>query len=156
MPVPDTCSLEEAHHFRRRLRAVGQAAFAEETLGGGTITAKKLCTAFGIMPPAFLEGAPDRAYHPLLLMGMSREYSKRLKLPDYNTIDDAVALLEKSNNIIVLTGAGVRLTMRSSAFIQMMAKADLERDNSRYPRVWEFLIFDRRILGCIQSLNTLV
>ena len=38
---------------------------------------------------------------------MQRELEKRAKLPQYNTIEDAVALLKKSRNIIVLTGAGV-------------------------------------------------
>jgi NAD-dependent histone deacetylase SIR2 len=40
-------------------------------------------------------------------MGITRELDKRRKLPQYNSIDDAVALLKKSKNIIVLTGAGV-------------------------------------------------
>ena len=82
-------------------------AFVEETILNESITAKKLCTAFGIVPPSFLEGAPDKAYYPLLGMGISREISKRLKLPEYNTIDDAVELLKKSTNIMVVTGAGV-------------------------------------------------
>jgi hypothetical protein len=105
--VPDACTLDEALAFRRRLHTIGKAAFAAETVGLETISAKKLCTAFGIMPPAFLEDAPDKAYHPLLAIGISREFSKRQKLPEYNTIDDAVELLKKSKNVIVLTGAGV-------------------------------------------------
>ncbi len=107
-PVPHACTLEEALAFRKRLHAIGKEAFAEETIGQGIITAKKLCTAFGIMPPCFLEGAPDRAYHPLLVMGISREFSRRVKLSEYNSIEDAVELLKKSKNIVVLTGAGVR------------------------------------------------
>lgn len=79
----------------------------EETIVRETVTAKKLCTAFGIVPPAFLEGAPDESFHPLLAIAISREFSRRRKLPDYNTIDDAVRLLRESKNIIVLTGAGV-------------------------------------------------
>ncbi|EEH21019.2 hypothetical protein PABG_03250 [Paracoccidioides brasiliensis Pb03] len=109
--VPGTCTLAEAVAFRKRLHAIGKAAFAEETIGLGTITAKKLCTAFGIMPPSFLEGAPDRAYHPLLIMGINREYSRRIKLPNYNTIDDAVELLKRATNIIVLTGAGISTSL---------------------------------------------
>lgn len=105
--VPGACTFEEAASFRRRLHAIGKAAFVEETIAKETITAKKLCTAFGIMPSPFLEGAPDKAYHPLLAIGISREYSRRPKLPEYNTIDDAVELLKKSKKIIVLTGAGV-------------------------------------------------
>lgn len=76
-------------------------------MGAETITAKKLCTAFGIRLPAFLDGAPDDSYYPLLSLCMSRELRKREKLRQYNSVDDAVSLLKKSRNIIVLTGAGV-------------------------------------------------
>lgn len=105
--VPEACTLEEAVAFRRRLHEIGKAAFVEETIGRETISAKKLCTAFGFLPPAFLEGSPDEAYHPLLAMGISREFSRRQKLPQYNSVDDAVRLLRESKNIIILTGAGV-------------------------------------------------
>ncbi|EFE32603.1 uncharacterized protein ARB_00428 [Trichophyton benhamiae CBS 112371] len=110
----ETASLyEDALQFisDEHLRGGGQAAFIAETLGRGTVSAKTLCTAFGIMPPSFLEGAPDKAYHPLLSLGMSRESSKRLKLPDYNTIDDVVQLMQKAKNIIVITGAGISTSL---------------------------------------------
>ncbi|GAB1203983.1 hypothetical protein APSETT445_002631 [Aspergillus pseudonomiae] len=109
--VPDACTLDEAIAFRNRLHEVGKAAFVEETIAQDKVTAKKLCTAFGIMPPAFLEGAPDEAYHPLLAIGISQEFSRRKKLPQYNTIDDAVKLLQESKNIIVLTGAGISTSL---------------------------------------------
>lgn len=109
------CTLEEAQAYRKLLRAIGAEKFIQETVEAGSITAKKLCTAFGIRPPAFLEGAPDEAYVPLLGLGISRELSKRLKLPQYNTIEDAVDLLKKSKNIILLTGAGVSLNTNSAS-----------------------------------------
>lgn len=99
--------MEEAVAYRKRLHEVGKAAFVEETLGQDKVTARKLCTAFGILPPAFLDDAPDEAFHPLLAIAISREFSRRPKLPQYNTIDDAVKLLKESKNIVVLTGAGV-------------------------------------------------
>lgn len=91
------------------MRLVGEDCFLAETVEAGTISAKKLCTAFGIRPPFFLEGQEDQAFYPLLGLGIGRELQKRVKLPQYNTIDDAVSLLKKSRNIIVLTGAGVCL-----------------------------------------------
>ncbi|KAE8375121.1 hypothetical protein BDV26DRAFT_283698 [Aspergillus bertholletiae] len=109
--VPDACTLDEAIAFRKRLHEVGKAAFVEETIGQDKVTARKLCTAFGIMPPAFLEGAPDEAYHPLLAIAISQEFSRRQKLPQYNTIEDAVKLLQESKNIIVLTGAGISTSL---------------------------------------------
>jgi NAD-dependent histone deacetylase SIR2 len=77
----------------------------------GTISAKKLLTAFGIRAPPFLDGSPDDAYYGLLSLAISRELSKRIKLPQYNTIDDAVDLIKKSRNIIVLTGAGISTSL---------------------------------------------
>ncbi|KAH8428114.1 putative histone deacetylase SIR2 [Aspergillus melleus] len=109
--VPDACTLEEAVAFRNRLHEIGKAAFVGETIGQDTVTAKKLCTAFGILPPPFLEGAPDEAYHPLLAIAISREFSRRQKLPQYNTIEDAVRLLQESKNIVVLTGAGISTSL---------------------------------------------
>lgn len=105
----DTCTPAEALFHRKRLRLLGEDKFLAETVEARTITAKKLCTAFGIRLPSFLDGQPDISYYPLLGLCISRELSKRLKLPQYNSVDDAVSLLKKSKNIIVLTGAGVSI-----------------------------------------------
>jgi hypothetical protein len=112
LAIPDACTLEEAVAFRKRLHEIGKAAFVEETIARDTVTAKKLCTAFGILPPAFLDGAPDEAFHPLLAIAISREFTRRQKLSEYNSVDDAVKLLKESKNIIVLTGAGVSIAIR--------------------------------------------
>lgn len=107
-----SCTLDQSRAFRKRLQIIGGDRFIAETVGAGVITAKRLCTAFGIRPPFFLEGEPDEAYYSLLDLAICRELAKRVKLPQYNTIDDAVALLKKSRNIIVLTGAGVRISRK--------------------------------------------
>ena len=108
--LPVCCTREESVAYRRRLRLVGANAFLSETIGNSTITAKKLCTAFGLLLPPWLEGETDEIYHRLLEACIAREISRRIKLPQYNTIQDAVTLLQKAQNIIVLTGAGVRLS----------------------------------------------
>ena len=108
---PGTCSLEEAGHYRQLLRAVGPEEFCNQTVYAEKISAKKLCTAFGVRPPAFLDGQPDESYYSLLSLAISRELTKRIKLRQYNTIDDAVNLITKSQNIIVITGAGISTSL---------------------------------------------
>ncbi|GAB1315924.1 NAD-dependent histone deacetylase sir2 [Madurella fahalii] len=108
---PEACTPDEAIKFRQLLRAVGPEVFCQRSVDAGLITAKKLLTAFGIRPPAFLEGADDDAYYGLLSLAISRELSKRAKLLKYNSIDDAVDLLHRSQNIIVLTGAGISTSL---------------------------------------------
>ncbi|KAI3335662.1 DHS-like NAD/FAD-binding domain-containing protein [Ustulina deusta] len=110
-PNVDACTPEEAVTFRQQLRAIGPNEFCHLHIDSGAITAQKLLTAFGIRPPDFLEGRPDEAYLGLLTLAMTRELTKRAKIMSYNSVDDAVHLLKKSRNIVVLTGAGISTSL---------------------------------------------
>ncbi|KAH6980445.1 DHS-like NAD/FAD-binding domain-containing protein [Ilyonectria destructans] len=107
----DVCTPEEASRLRRELREQGPAVFCERTVDAGRYTAKKLLSAFGIRPPAVLEGENDEAYFSLLVLAIRRELSKRAKLSTYNSLDDAVNLIQQSENIILLTGAGISTSL---------------------------------------------
>ena len=107
----EICTAEECRIYKALLRSVGTDEFIRRTIESDIITARKLCTAFGIPHHPFLDGAPDEAYYPLLGLGIQRELSKRVKLQAYNTIEDAVALLQKCRNIVVITGAGISTSL---------------------------------------------
>lgn len=109
--VDYACKPDEAVYYRQLLRTIGPNEFCKRTVDSGSVSAKKLLTAFGIRPPPFLEGADDHEYYGLLTLALSRELSKRAKLLQYNSVNDAVSLLKKSNNIIVLTGAGISTSL---------------------------------------------
>lgn len=108
---PKVCTPEEASRLRRELREYGPTVFCQRTVDAGHYTARKLLSAFGIRPPPFLEGQPDDAYFSLLSLAITRELSKRAKLLRHNTVDDAVDLITKSNNIILITGAGISTSL---------------------------------------------
>ncbi|KAI0483855.1 DHS-like NAD/FAD-binding domain-containing protein [Xylaria cf. heliscus] len=110
-PDVDACTPEQSVTFRQQLRAIGPDEFCHVHIDSGAITARKLLTAFGIRPPDFLEGRPDEAYLGLLTLAMTRELTKRAKIMAYNSVDDAVYLLKKSRNIVVLTGAGISTSL---------------------------------------------
>ncbi|KAH9885529.1 SIR2-domain-containing protein [Xylariomycetidae sp. FL2044] len=107
----DAFSPGEAAWYRQQLRDLGPAVFSQKYVLSDAVPVKKMLTAFGIRPPAFLEGSDDDTYFPLLTLAYTRELEKRAKLFQYNTVDDAVALLKNSRNIVVLTGAGISTSL---------------------------------------------
>jgi NAD-dependent histone deacetylase SIR2 len=111
LPDPDSCTPEEANRLRRELREQGPTVFCQRTVDAGRYSARKLLTAFGIRPPPFLDGQPDSAYFSILSLAITRELSKRAKLAIYNSVEDAVDLIERSSNIILLTGAGISTSL---------------------------------------------
>lgn len=116
IPTPNTistgheCTAEESVLYRRLLHQAGVQEFIRQTLETGEVSARKLCTAFGLRVP-FLEGRPDEAYYKILGLAIQRELQKRIKLAEWNTIDDAVRLLVRARNVIVVTGAGISTSL---------------------------------------------
>ena len=69
---------------------------------------RKMVTIFGIRPDLPYS---ETWYCRALGLAVQRELRKRWKLPQYNTIDDAVSLLQSSKNIMVITGAGISTSL---------------------------------------------
>ncbi|KAI9670529.1 MAG: NAD-dependent histone deacetylase sir2 [Alyxoria varia] len=103
----DRVSPEEAATLKSRLRQVGPEEFIKETVSSHRYTAKRLCTAFGVIPPGVFDGRPDTGYYRLLGLAIIRELASRQKLTEYNNIDDVAKLLRERKNIMVITGAGI-------------------------------------------------
>jgi NAD-dependent histone deacetylase SIR2 len=107
----ETCTAEEARALRQRLHEVGTNQFVLENLTSEKTTARKLCSAFGVRIPAFLDDAADENFLPLLGLAINRELNKRRRLAQYRTIDDAARLLQERRNIMVITGAGISTSL---------------------------------------------
>lgn len=69
---------------------------------------RKMVTMFGIRNDLPYS---ETFYCRILGLAIQREMRKRHKLPQYNTIDDAVTLLQGSKNIVVITGAGISTSL---------------------------------------------
>lgn len=110
-PGQDTCTAEEARALRQRLHHVGASQFVLENITSEKMTARKLCSAFGVKIPSFLEESPDEHFYQLLGLAINRELNKRPRLPQYKTIDDAAKLLLERKNIMVITGAGISTSL---------------------------------------------
>jgi NAD-dependent histone deacetylase SIR2 len=107
----DICTADEARGLRQRLHEIGASQFVMENITSEKMTARKLCTAFGVKIPEFLEDAPDENFYQLLGLAINRELNKRPRLDQYKTIDDAAKLLRERRNIMVITGAGISTSL---------------------------------------------
>lgn len=107
-PGPTSYTPAEAKEIRERLRRLGPNRFVEQTITLGAVSVRKLVTAFGVRPDLPYS---TTWYYQILGLSIQRELGKRQKLTEYNTIDDAVSLLQKSKNIMVITGAGISTSL---------------------------------------------
>ncbi|CAD0082834.1 unnamed protein product [Aureobasidium vineae] len=99
---------DEGKEIRERLRRLGPNKFVEQTITLGAVSIRKLVTAFGVRPDLPYS---TNWYYQILGRCIQRELTRRQKLTEYNTIDDAVSLLQKSKNILVITGAGISTSL---------------------------------------------
>lgn len=146
--IPGACTVEEAKTVRKNLRDVGPAAFCEKYIYSGELDVKQVLMALGVRPPKHLEGLDDDAYWGILGAAICRQLGKRIKLTDFNTVDDAIELLQRSRNIVVLTGAGISTSLgipdfrsEKTGLYSQLSKLDL--DISDPQEVFDIRVFRR-------------
>lgn len=118
----EVCTSEEVKKYRALLAQQGPDEFILHTVTAGSVTPRKLCTAFGV-PKSSLARLADMldtgdnseegeaaildVWYRLLGLAIMRFVLTRHKLSEYNTIDDVATLLRTAKNILVITGAGI-------------------------------------------------
>ncbi|PBK65883.1 SIR2-domain-containing protein [Armillaria solidipes] len=103
-------SQKERREFLVLLKERGMAVFIDRLVNTRCIPIPQLLLAFGIDLAPELKNVSQRALSYFLRVAMSRELRNRDKLPEYNTIKDAVDLIRNSKRILILTGAGISVS----------------------------------------------
>ncbi|TFK39446.1 DHS-like NAD/FAD-binding domain-containing protein [Crucibulum laeve] len=94
------------HHLKER----GMSSFVKEYVLTRNIAIPKLLRAFGVHLCPQLQNKRASTMLYFLRVAMSHQLRMRDKLPQYNTIDDAVNLIRNSQRILILTGAGISVS----------------------------------------------
>ncbi|KAI0831989.1 DHS-like NAD/FAD-binding domain-containing protein [Trametes gibbosa] len=92
------------------LKEQGMSAFITEYVVRRAIPIPRLLYAFNVCLCPELRAKQRRTMMFLLRVALSRELESRERLLTYNTIDDAVRLIEGSRRILILTGAGISVS----------------------------------------------
>ncbi|TXT04894.1 hypothetical protein VHUM_03977 [Vanrija humicola] len=127
----------EADAFVTELKEQGLVNFLRSYLSPQAASRSCLPTCSWRQPRSLREpGIPDIALLGFAKVALSRVLRRRQKLPDVNSVDDAVRLLQNAKNIIVLSGAGISTScgipdFRSSTglYAQLQAEGKYELDD---------------------------
>lgn len=105
------CSYDEALTIRYHARTIGLEQFFHESIIQQSIPLQKLCSVFGIVPPAITPDPQDSALLRRLKKAIATDMANRIKLHKYNSVDDAIALVKNAKDVMVITGAGVSTSL---------------------------------------------
>ncbi|KAG1738844.1 DHS-like NAD/FAD-binding domain-containing protein [Suillus paluster] len=103
-------SKEEVREMTHHLKERGMSSFVREYVMTRNIPIVKLLFAFGISLCPELRNKQPQTMLYFLRVAMSKQLHLRDKLPQYNTVADAVSLIRASKRIVVLTGAGISVS----------------------------------------------
>ncbi|KAF9564294.1 SIR2-domain-containing protein [Agrocybe pediades] len=106
----DAWSKQEVKQMTHLLKERGSSTFIEEYVKTRNIPILKLLDAFKIHLCPELQNRKPKTMLYFLRVALAHVLRKRDKLPQYNTIQDAVDLIRKSQRILILTGAGISVS----------------------------------------------
>jgi NAD+-dependent protein deacetylase SIR2 len=102
---------EEALAIRYHARELGLDRFFDKCVIERRIPLRKLCAAFGTRLPTVLEDPPESGLLLRLKKAIVVDMGNRIKLQKYNSVDDAISLVHKAKNIMLITGAGISTSL---------------------------------------------
>ncbi|TFK52026.1 SIR2-domain-containing protein [Heliocybe sulcata] len=127
---------QEIRQMKRYLKEHGMTAFIMEYVIERGASIPYLIYAFGISLCKELRNKRPTTLLYFLKVVLSQELRTREKLTGYNTIDDAVELIQKSQRIVILTGAGISVSCgipdfrsRNGLYAQLKEKNEYNLDD---------------------------
>ncbi|KAJ3837099.1 SIR2-domain-containing protein [Lentinula raphanica] len=106
----ETWTKEERKEMIGFLKERGMGHFVRKYAITRAIPIPKLLSAFGIELCPELQNRSNSTLYYFLRVAMWKELRLRERLPQYNTISDAVNLIRNSKRILILTGAGISVS----------------------------------------------
>ncbi|KAF9054612.1 DHS-like NAD/FAD-binding domain-containing protein [Panaeolus papilionaceus] len=132
----ETWTKQEIKDMQHFLKERGTSEFIERFVRTQSIPIPKLLEAFGVDLCPELRNRKPRTMLYFLRVAMNHLLRKRDKLPQYNTIDDAVSLIQKSQRILILTGAGISVSCgipdfrsRDGLYASLKSKGEYDLDD---------------------------
>ncbi|KAF8629053.1 hypothetical protein AX15_003553 [Amanita polypyramis BW_CC] len=106
----DAWTKQEIAHLLRHLKEHGMSSFIQKYVLERKIPIPNLLRAFGVNLCPELQTKRFSTLLYFLRVILSHQLRLRDKLPQYNTIEDAVQLIRNSQRMVILTGAGISVS----------------------------------------------
>ncbi|KAJ7765409.1 SIR2-domain-containing protein [Mycena maculata] len=131
-----TWSQQQIRGMMHHLKEHGMSSWMNEYFLKRNIPIPQLLLAFGINLSPNLHNMSPTTLAYFLRVAMSRELRLRDKLPNHNTVEDAVRLIRDSRRILILTGAGISVSCgipdfrsRDGLYASLKQRGDYDLDD---------------------------